>query len=404
MAVNKIVTKVDGVENKTIDFNDLKAGLAAGGHTVTVAAYNGATLVNSQTRNITIAGADTTAPTITTVTVEDANPDKLVVVFSEAVTITNTTGLTITGDATPTLSAQTGSGSNTITFTLSTALTNGQSVTLNVASSNTIKDAANNSLAVTTKAIANNVAAAATYDPDYQAVLDYATANGIALPSNTKKTSDNQRVLDDKASGLFARCDYYFIFDGTAESAYKLICYKRLISATPFGSLVWSTSGVQGNGTNAYINTHYNPATNAVNYSINDASINAVLFDIGTGVGYISGIRTDGGDYPLQFALNNANENYIGLNNLTGVGYRSFSTLAVVGLNSLNRYTSTGVSFNEQSEVATTSSGLPNGEIILFANNRNYISLIESYNDAGASHFFGGASMNDIYNTIKTSY
>jgi len=107
--------------------------------------------------SITSSG-DTTAPTITTATVESTNPDKLVVVFSEVVSITNTTGLTITGDATPTLSAPAGSGSNTITFTLSTALTNGQSVTLNVASSNTIKDAANNALAVTTKAVTNNVA------------------------------------------------------------------------------------------------------------------------------------------------------------------------------------------------------------------------------------------------------
>jgi len=58
MSVNKIVTKVDGVENKTIDFNDLKAGLAAGAHTITVEAFNGATLISTQTRNITIAAVD----------------------------------------------------------------------------------------------------------------------------------------------------------------------------------------------------------------------------------------------------------------------------------------------------------------------------------------------------------
>jgi len=55
MSVNKIVTKVDGVENKTIDFNDLKSGLSTGSHTITVEAYNGATLISTQTRNITIA-------------------------------------------------------------------------------------------------------------------------------------------------------------------------------------------------------------------------------------------------------------------------------------------------------------------------------------------------------------
>ena len=62
MPVNKIVTKIDGVINKTINFNDLKAGLAAGSHTITVEAYNGATLISTQTKNITIVpeGAPTT--------------------------------------------------------------------------------------------------------------------------------------------------------------------------------------------------------------------------------------------------------------------------------------------------------------------------------------------------------
>ena len=57
MSVNKIVTKVDGTINKTIDFNDLKAGLASGAHTITVEAFNGSTLISTQTRNITIAAA-----------------------------------------------------------------------------------------------------------------------------------------------------------------------------------------------------------------------------------------------------------------------------------------------------------------------------------------------------------
>jgi len=57
MSVNKIVTKVDGTINKTIDFNDLASGLSAGGHTITVEAFNGATLISTQTRNFTIAAA-----------------------------------------------------------------------------------------------------------------------------------------------------------------------------------------------------------------------------------------------------------------------------------------------------------------------------------------------------------
>lgn len=377
---------------------DIKAAIEAKGVSVLEVPFKEYASKISQ-----ISGGDT-APTITSATVEDVNPDKLVVVFSEVVNITNVTGLTITGDAAPTLSALTGSGTDTITFTLSVALTNGQSVTLNVASINTIKDAANNALAATTVAITNNVAAGGSaYDPDYQAVLDYCIANSIPLPADVKKSSDNQRVIDDKANGLFDRCDYYFIFDGEADVAYKLVCYKRLISATPFGSLIWSTSGVQGNKANAYINIHYKPSTDAVNYSLNDASINAVLFDIGTGGGTISSSRASLNDYPHRFTLNNGNENYIGLNG-SELGFRSFSTLAVIGLNSLNRYTPTGVSFNEQVEEATSSDTLSNGEFLLFANNRFYIPSIDTYSDAGVSHFFAGASINDIYNTVKASY
>jgi len=166
---------------------------------------------------------DTTVPTITTATVEDANPDKLVVVFSEVVTITNTTGLTITGAATPTLSAPTGSGSTTITFTLSTALTNGQSVTLNIASSNTIEDAANNSLVETTKAITNNVAAVIT---------------GVVADYNFNETTGD---LIDSVNG----------YNGTL-----------------FGSIARNGSKYTFNGANTYINI---PDNN--DFSFNDAGV-----------------------------------------------------------------------------------------------------------------------------------
>ena len=78
MSVNKIVTKVDGTINKTIDFNDLKAGLASGAHTITVEAFNGATLISTQTRNITIAAgvsyeAETTLYMNTLGIADDAN-------------------------------------------------------------------------------------------------------------------------------------------------------------------------------------------------------------------------------------------------------------------------------------------------------------------------------------------
>lgn len=106
------------------------------------------------------AGPDITAPTISSATVEDANPSILVVGFNEVVTITDVTGLTIAGAATPTLSAPTGSGTNTLSFTLSAPLTSGQTVTLEVAGTNNIIDGASNALVAISQAITNNVGVA----------------------------------------------------------------------------------------------------------------------------------------------------------------------------------------------------------------------------------------------------
>jgi len=227
--------------------------------------------------------SDTTAPTITTATVEDANPNKLVVVFSEVVTITNTTGLTITGAATPTLSAPTGSGTDTITFTLSAALTNGQSVTLNVASSNTIKDAANNSLAATTPAITNNVAAF-IYEAETTSYM-----NAVAIPNDNTVyyattpqeitgaalwTSVDTFVAALKTNSILSKMKAIYPFIGGTAATHKWNLMNPLDTdaayrLTFFGSLVHNEFGMKGNGSNSYANT--NAFHNAV-FTLNSES------------------------------------------------------------------------------------------------------------------------------------
>jgi len=394
MAVNKIVTKVDGTINKAIDFNDLKAGLAVGSHTITVEAWNGSTLVSAQTRNITIASSDSTAPTITTATVEDANPNKLVVVFSEVVTITNTTGLTITGAATPTLSAPTGSGSNTITFTLSTALTNGQSVTLNVTSSNTIKDAASNSLAATTKAITNNVAAAGSYDADYQAVLDYATANGIALPTTTQQDLDNQFIIDYKASGGWALDDTVFQFKSTATTAFKLICWKRRIQAVAYGGLTWSDSGVLGNGTNGYIDPLFIPSTDAVNFTLEDASIGFSIFsESAVSPSFIAGAYDGTLSSYILLSVNNGSSSYAVING----DVQTSPAYSKLGYTSVNRI-SDKIWIDNTTEMVRTIGQVIGVKLYILARNKQGVA--DSFNNTGIGFLSVGASKKTIHSSI----
>ena len=341
---------------------------------------------------ISITSGGTSAPTIISVKVEDANPDKLVVVFSEVVNITDVTGLTITGAATPIISASTGSGTNTITFTLSTALTNGQSVTLNVASSNTIKDAANNALAATTKAITNNVAVV-NYDVDYQAVLDAVVAAGDTLPSTAQQDIDNQFMIDYKATGAWDKDDVVYKFKGTSSIGYKLMCWKRLVKAEAFGSLTWSDSGVKGNGTNAYIKSGYIPS--AVNkWSLNDASVALSSFSLNT-TGCITGTYPAAGTI---YVAPRTNTSYYAINSSlhsTEVDYRT------LGYTSYNRISPSFLTI-DTTDIAKNSDAVGSIELYIFARNDN--GTADVFGDAGLEFMSFGSSKKSIHNTIKAIF
>jgi hypothetical protein len=44
-------------------------------------------------------------------------------------------------------------------------------------------------------------------DSDYQAVLDYALSQGIALPDVAQRAEDNQQLIDFKATGKWDTTD-----------------------------------------------------------------------------------------------------------------------------------------------------------------------------------------------------
>jgi len=349
------------------------------------------------TGTVDAAAGDTTAPTILSATVEDANKDKLVVVFSEVVNITDLTGLTITGDVTPTLSAPTGTGTNTITFTLSAALTTGQSVTLNVDGTNTIEDTANNALAIITQAVTNNVGVVASYDVDYQAVLDYATAQSIALPTTTQQDLDNQFIIDYKASGGWALDDTIFRFKSTASTAFKLICWKRRIQAIAYGGLTWSDSGVKGNGTNGYIDPLFNPTVNGVNYTLNNASIGFSLFDIGSsGLRAIAGVYTGAFVSYVLISPNNSNQSYLGVN---GSLYTNSLVWAKLGYTSANRISAATLSI-DTTDIANSSGGLVNEKIMILARNQSASGTQDAFSDAGLGFISFGANKKSVHNAI----
>jgi len=138
---------------------------------------------------------DVTAPTVQSMTIEDANPDKIVIVFDEVVTGTNL-GFTIAGTTSTSFSSITGSGTNTITGTLAVTAENGESVTLayNSAVGDIVDGSANALATFAATSVTNNIAPAAA-PIDLKVNFFTGTASGwIATGSTSPKPAGNTTV------------------------------------------------------------------------------------------------------------------------------------------------------------------------------------------------------------------
>ena len=101
---------------------------------------------------------NTIAAVVSSVTVEDADPDALVVVFNKVVTIADLTGLSLDGSWTgTTITGVSGSGTNTLTFALDTPVANGESGNFIYGATNTIVDVHEYEVDAGSDAVTNNV-------------------------------------------------------------------------------------------------------------------------------------------------------------------------------------------------------------------------------------------------------
>ena len=115
-------------------------------------------------------------------------------------------------------------------------------------------------------------------DPDYQAILDYATTQGYTLPSASQQALQNQLLVDLKDAGIWSKLDTFAVFATDGDSDFALIDWIRLADYTAINSPTFtSNQGFQGNGTSSYIVSNYLPITNAVNLSQNSNSYGYVM-------------------------------------------------------------------------------------------------------------------------------
>ncbi len=111
---------------------------------------------------------------------------------------------------------------------------------------------------------------------EYTALLAKATALGYTLPSASTQAAHNSLIVALKSAGIWSLLDVFYV--GMHNDA-NLGNFSLLNWVTPasyaqtiVGSPTYGTGGYTGDGSTGYLNTNFNPTTNAVNLSLNSAS------------------------------------------------------------------------------------------------------------------------------------
>lgn len=151
------------------------------------------------------------------------------------------------------------------------------------------------------------------FDADYQAVLNFLTLKGYALPTASTQTKQNQMVVSLKAEGIWALLDSFLVFatDGDSDAAcvdWKALSNARLL--TKLNSPGFTPNvGFAGDGIAAKLAWPYNP-TAGPNYALTSASLFAYIPAVGAFTGHIGGFVDTSGLYDrrsvprIQYDLN----------------------------------------------------------------------------------------------------
>lgn len=221
------------------------------------------------------------------------------------------------------------------------------------------------------------------FDPDYQAVLDYASANAISHPSSPIKEAQNNLMIALKADGLFAKMDVFHVFTDatTGNKDFKSICWKRLTSGTGHPSIIYTANGmITGDVPDAYFQTNYHFINDSINYTLNDAFYGNIIYSNDSLFMCASNFGTQN-SFVYAGAQKRINSNNNNLNS-------SVDLSTDTGFIGISRYDSTNVSvFSKSTKYDRTqnSLSLPNGNYNIGYYNKGAYASTFAASIAGAS-------------------
>lgn len=253
------------------------------------------------------------------------------------------------------------------------------------------------------------------FDADYQAVLDYGTAQGYSLPSEDQQIIENQKMLNMKAEGVWDDLDLFYHFETDGDEDFAKINWKNpgTNNLVKNGTVTFTElEGFTGDGSTGYLDTGWAPATNAVHFTqdeggafcyINNnpaAAVTMVFGARGNGSGAFNGQmllvpKINSGGEQHYFAVNAASATPVD----TGVSANGFYHIRRVLSNDMRL-------FKNGSQVGATqtsvSSSLSNRDVAILA--CNFATGVGNYSDHQIGCFGIGASLTGKESALNTIF
>lgn len=113
-----------------------------------------------------------------------------------------------------------------------------------------------------------------SFNTEYNTILTRATALGYTLPSASQQIKQNDLITAMKASGAWDSLDAFWVMATDGSSDFATLNWKNpLLYQLVFTNSVFTPNkGFKPNGTDGFGETNFNPSTNGVNYTLNNAS------------------------------------------------------------------------------------------------------------------------------------
>jgi lysophospholipase L1-like esterase len=238
-----------------------------------------------------------------------------------------------------------------------------------------------------------------SFDADYQAILDYATTQGYTLPSIGQQALQNQMLIDLKLAGVWSKLDTFAKFDTDGNSSFALIDWKRLTQYTAVNNPTFTPNqGFTGNGTSNYIDTNYNPFSQAVNFGLNNATVGTYIRTAPIVPNAVKAVFGNGDEGGVNFVPQFSNQTSIRLNATSAVGFANTTqvgTWVIVRPSNSNTTTYKNGAITSSPRLSTS---IANSNIFLLRRN----DATPQYWDGQISCFFAGASLSEIESKTLT--